>query len=153
MSAVTIRTAVPEDYDPIAAVVDGWWGRDVVDALPRLFLDHFHSTSYIAETDGGMVGFLIGFLSPSHHDQAYIHFVGVDPLTRQSGLARRLYEKFFALAHAEKRSVIRAVTGTVNTQSIAFHRRMGFTVTEPVHDYDGPGGDRVCFTLQLSRRT
>src|SRR5262249_15052880 len=46
---VTIRPAVPSDYDRIAAVVDDWWGRPLRQALPRLFLDHFHDTSFVAE--------------------------------------------------------------------------------------------------------
>jgi hypothetical protein len=32
-----------------------------------------------------MSGFLIGFMSPSEPDEAYIHFVGVSPGARASG--------------------------------------------------------------------
>ena len=85
-----------------------------------------------------LAGFLVGFLSPSLPDAAYIHFVGVDPRERGSGLARVLYERFFALAVADGRRVVRAVTAPVNTASIAFHTAMGFTVTAPIPDYDGP---------------
>ncbi|WP_342671394.1 GNAT family N-acetyltransferase [Nonomuraea candida] len=85
-----LRSATPADYDAIAAVVDDWWGRPLLPALPRLFLDHFHRTSLIAEGPSGMTGFLIGFLSPSLPDEAYIHFVGVSPGARKSGLARAM---------------------------------------------------------------
>jgi hypothetical protein len=61
---VTIRPAVPDDYDRIAAVIDDWWGRPLRQALPRLFLDHFHDTSFVAEDGAGLRGFLVGFLSP-----------------------------------------------------------------------------------------
>ena len=75
---IRLRRAVAADYDGIIAVVDDWWGRPVRHALPRLFLDHFHDTSFIAEdSGGGFVGFLIGFLSPAKRDTAYIQFVGV----------------------------------------------------------------------------
>ena len=117
-------------------------GRPVAHALPRLFLDHFHATSFVAERDGDLAGFLVGFLSPSLPDAAYIQFVGVSPRERGSGLARALYERFFALAAADGRRVVRAVTAPVNGGSIAFHTAMGFTVTAPISGYDGPASPR-----------
>ena len=146
---VTLRAATAADYDSIAAVIDDWWGRPVSHALPRLFLDHFHATSTIAEADGDLAGFLIGFLSPSWPDAAYIHFVGVHPDHRRSGLARVLYERFFELAAADSRTVVRAVTAPVNERSIAFHRALGFTVSDPVPGYDGPGDVKVRFERPL----
>ena len=131
MIAVSLRAARPGDYEPISAVADDWWGRPILGALPRLFLDHFHRTSLVAERDDIMVGFLIGFCSPSEPDEAYIHFLGVAPADRRQGLARQLYEAFFSLARADRRTVVSAVTSPVNAGSIAFHRRMGFTVTDP----------------------
>jgi ribosomal protein S18 acetylase RimI-like enzyme len=148
---ITLRTATAADYDPIIAVVDDWWGRPIRHALPRVFLDHFHATSTIAEADGALAGFLIGFLSPSEPDEAYIHFVGVSPDRRGDGLARVLYERFFALAAADGRHVVRAITAAVNTRSIAFHTAMGFTVTPPIPDYDGDGAPKVLFERRLGR--
>jgi predicted GNAT superfamily acetyltransferase len=149
-SDLTLRTATPADYDAVASVIDAWWGRPVSRALPRLFLDHFHATSTIAEAGGDLAAFLIGFLSPSLPDAAYIHFVGVHPGRRGDGLARRLYERFFALAAADGRTVVRAVTAQVNAGSIAFHTAMGFTVTGPVPGYDGPGDVKVRFERSLA---
>jgi ribosomal protein S18 acetylase RimI-like enzyme len=146
---LTLRTATLADYDQIAAVVDGWWGRPLRHALPRLFLDHFHATSTVAEAGDDLAGFLIGFLSPSLPDAAYIHFVGVNPGYRRGGLARQLYQRFFALAAADGRTVVRAVTAPVNERSIAFHSALGFTVTGPVYGYDGPGDVKVCFERSL----
>ncbi|MEU7861109.1 GNAT family N-acetyltransferase [Nonomuraea sp. NPDC049141] len=144
-----LRAAEPGDYDRIVAVVDGWWGRPIRSILPRLFLDHFHRTSMVAEEDGELVGFLVGFLSPSVADAAYIHFVGVDPRLRGSGLGRLLYQRFFELARAGDRTSIRAITSPQNHGSIAFHTAMGFTVVGPVPNYDGPEVDRIVFQLQL----
>ncbi|GIO02197.1 GNAT family N-acetyltransferase [Brevibacillus laterosporus] len=47
------------------------------DMLPKLFFEHFTHTSFIAEKNGELIGFLIGFLSQIHTDEAYIHFVGI----------------------------------------------------------------------------
>lgn len=143
------RMARPDDYDAIAAVVNDWWGRPILGAIPRLFLDHFYRTSLVVDGPGGPLAFLVGILSPSQPGQAYIHFVGVAPQARGLGLGRRLYEEFLALARADGRSVAKAITAPVNTASIAFHRAMGFTVTGPVPDYEGPGRDYMVFERRL----
>lgn len=146
---VAVRTARPDDYEAIVSVVDEWWGRPLARMLPRLFLDHFHATSLVAEDDGALAGFLIGFYSASAPDRAYVHFVGVSPAARHSGLARRLYETFFAAAAQHGATLVSAITSPANTASIAFHRAMGFTVRGPVPDYDGPGVHRVVFERAL----
>ena len=143
------RAARPADYDAIAAVVDDWWGRPVLGALPRLFLDHFHDSSLVVDGAAGPQAFLIGILSPSQRDRAYIQFVGVSPAARGRGLARQLYEEFFDLARRDGRRLVSAVTAPVNSGSVAFHRAMGFTVTGPVAGYDGPGHDKIFFERAL----
>lgn len=145
-----IRPAKPQDYDAIIAVANEWWGRDMVPGLPRLFLDHFWETSLYAEdSEGRIAGFLIGFHSPSQRTEAYIHYVAVHPDERRSGLARRMYVEFFDRAAVAGRSVVRAITSPSNEQSVEFHRRMGFTVTGPATDYNGPGHSVMLFTRSL----
>jgi len=149
-SDISLRAARAADYDPIIALVDEWWGRPIQRALPRLFLDHFHNTSLIAERPGGeLAGFLIGFASPAQQDRAYIQFVGVAPDQRGTGLARLLYQTFFDWAARDGRHLIRAVTAPVNTGSIAFHAALGFTVTGPVDGYDGPATSMIVFERDL----
>jgi predicted GNAT superfamily acetyltransferase len=151
MPEVTIRGAQPHDHARVMAVVDDWWGgRPMAAMLPRLFFEHFGDTSFVAEDDGELAGFLCGFLSQSEPRAAYVHFVGVAPTMRGSGLARTLYECFFEVARAHGRDVVQAVTSPVNTTSVAFHRAMGFEVREPVSGYDGPGEDRVRLTKHLT---
>lgn len=143
------RQARAEDYDPIAAEVDRWWGRPVLASLPRLFLDHFHRSSLVVDGADGPVAFLIGILSPSLPECAYIHFAGVAPGARNRGLARALYEEFFALARADGRRTVSAVTSPGNDGSVRFHQAMGFSVTGPVPGYNGPGRDRIVFSRSL----
>ncbi len=147
---ITVREARPDDYDTIVSVVDDWWGRPMARMLPRLFLDHFHATSLVAEQDGELVGFLIGFHSASAPDRAYVHFVSVTPALRGTGLARRLYETFFTAAVQDGCKTVTAITSPINTPSVAFHQAMGFAVRGPVSDYDGPGIDRIVFERQLA---
>jgi len=157
---VHIRQIRPSDYQPVISVIDGWWsGRQMADMLPRLFFEHFTDTSFAAERDGELVGFLVGLLSQSRPGEAYIHFVGVHPAERGRGLGRRLYQHFFTAAQARGADLVRAVTAPVNRGSVRFHQRMGFGI-EPgdtqvdgvpvATGYDGGGQDRVRFIKHLT---
>ena len=156
---VRIRPVRSSDHRAVMTVIDDWWGgRHVADMLPRLFFEHFTDTSFAAERDGELAGFLVGFRSQSRPAEAYIHFVGIHPGERGRGLGRQLYERFFAAVRARGCAEVHAVTSPVNRGSIAFHQRMGFAI-EPgnarVDDvpvavgYDGGGQDRVRFVRHL----
>jgi ribosomal protein S18 acetylase RimI-like enzyme len=144
-----IRAATPADYDAIAPVVDDWWGRPVLGSLPRLFLDLFHGTSLVIDGDRGPDAFLVGILSSSQPRHAYIHFVGVSPAVRSRGYGRLLYEEFFRRARADGRSTVAAITAPENVASAAFHRALGFSVSGPVDDYNGPGRSMLVFERDL----
>jgi ribosomal protein S18 acetylase RimI-like enzyme len=147
---VTIRHAEPADHARISPHLDAWWGgRPMRAMLPRLFFVHFRETSFVAEEEGELVGFLCGFLSQTHADEAYVHFAGVRPDRRGEGLASDLYDRFFATAREAGRSVVRCVTAPVNQGSIAFHTRLGFEVEAEVEDYDGAGEPRILLRKRL----
>lgn len=146
-----IRHAEPSDYGRVIGVVNTWWGgRQMAPMLPKLFFLHFEGTSFVAEDDDGeLAGFLVGFLSQTHADEAYVHFVGVDPRQRGSGLGRQLYERFFDAVRAEGRSLVRCVTSPANADSVAFHESIGFTVDRVEENYDGSGEARVLLVRQV----
>ena len=73
------------------------------------------------------------------------------PRSVGSGLGRALYERFFERMRGDGRTVVHAMTSPINTGSLAFHRAMGFDISDPVLGYDGPGADRVVFTLELAQ--
>jgi ribosomal protein S18 acetylase RimI-like enzyme len=143
-----IRHAEGTDYARVIDVIDEWWGgREMAAMLPKLFFVHFRDTSFVAEDDDALAGFLCGFRSQTFDDEAYIHFVGVSPDYRAAGLGRTLYERFFAAI--APRTTVRCVTGTVNERSIAFHEAMGFAVDRVDENYDGRGRARVLFVKTL----
>jgi GNAT superfamily N-acetyltransferase len=159
---IGFRRPVEGDYPAIVEVIDEWWGgRRVRHLLPRLWLEHFRATSWIAETeDGRLAGFLIGFVSPEHPDEGHVHMVAANPNLRRRGLGRQLYERFFADARAAGVRRVQAVTWPGNRVSIDFHRSIGFRPDDgpgstPIYgvpafaDHDGPGEDRVRFVLDL----
>ena len=140
------RNIVEGDYYKVIEVLDDWWGgRQMTHLLPRLFFEHFQSTSFIVENDGVLSAFLIGFVSQSHPREAYIHFVGVHPELRKSGLARQLYQRFFTAVRDMGCNTVRCITSPVNERSISFHQRMGFSVSMGT-DYAGKGQDRILFS-------
>lgn len=156
---MTLRNINEEDYSSIISVLDDWWGgRRMVDKLSRLFFKHFQDTSFIAEEDGTILGFLVGFVSQSNPGMAYIHFTGVHPDHRKSGIGSTLYKKFYETVKKRGCTTVNLITSPENALSIAYHNKMGFTMLPGdtdingvlVHsDYDGPGKDRVLFSKDI----
>lgn len=153
---LTYRPPTEHDYLDVVDALDKWWDDSQPAArsqraaiVPRLFIQHFTDTSFVIVDDGRLVGFLIGFLSQSRADEAYIHFVGIDPGYRGRGLGADLYERFFAVARRHRRRTVGAITSASNTGSQAFHRRMGFSVSDAITNYDGRGGSHVTFARDL----
>ena len=157
---LVLRRPRVADRPAVVASIPDWWGMPGTSIhllLPPLFFQHFSDTSLIAEDDGGLGAFLIGFHSHAQPGVAYIHFVGIRPDLRGLGLARTLYETFFAEARAAGCHRVDAITGVPNRGSQAFHAALGFeasgdTVFDGVRawrDYDGPGEHRIAFSRAI----
>ena len=136
---IRFRRPTEADYPTVVRVIDDWWGGRKMDVLlPRLWLQHFTGTSWLAEApDGRLAGFLIGFHSPDQANVAYCRMIATNPNIRQRGLGRALYERFFEDARAADRHEVRAITWPGNRASIAFHRAIGFEVEA------GPGSQNL----------
>jgi GNAT superfamily N-acetyltransferase len=156
------RRPTEADHAAVVGVVDEWWGgRRVRALLPRLWFQHFADTSWIAESaDGRLQGFLVGFVSPDHPIEAYVHMIGANPNCRKRGVGRALYERFFDDVRARGARTVHVVTWPGNQISVKFHTALGFraedgpgaqrlygTIAYP--DYDGEGEDRVRFIRDL----
>jgi ribosomal protein S18 acetylase RimI-like enzyme len=159
---VRYRRPVEADHRRLIAVVDDWWGgRGLRHLLPRLWLQFFTGTSWIAETpDGALAGFLIGFVSPDDPTVGYVHMVASSPNVRKRGVGRELYRRFCNDVAARGVREVRAITWAGNRVSIAFHTSIGFRVddgpgtqrlygTTAYPDYEGDGEDMVVFRLRL----
>ncbi|WP_078379955.1 GNAT family N-acetyltransferase [Sutcliffiella halmapala] len=154
-----LRNIQNDDFLRVSTILNAWWGgRNMVDMLPRLFFNHFQETSFIVEDEGRTMGFLIGFVSPTRPEEAYIHFVGVNPSARQKNIGRDLYEHFFKVVRFKGCQEVSCVTSPINTTSIKFHQKLGFSMKTsdhiidglPIHlSYDGVGEDRVVFVRSL----
>lgn len=162
MPDLRFRRPTEADHRRIVGLVDEWWGgRRLHDYLPRLWFQHFTGTSWIAETrDDRLAGFLVGFMSPDHPDEAYVHMAGANPNLRRRGIGRALYERFFDDMRSRGVRRVGAVTWPGNRASVAFHDALGFRAADgpgtqrlygsPASpDHDAEGEDRVVFTRDL----
>jgi GNAT superfamily N-acetyltransferase len=161
LAGVTWRQAEPSDASPVAAAIDAWWpGRHMVHAVcPQLF-EHLGDTCVIAEVDGELAAFLVGFVSQRMRGTGYIHYVGVHPDRRGLGIGKELYRRFAEAVRLRGCTRLYAETGTWNVESIGFHTRIGFVLQPgddvvdglPVHhDAAGVGFDFVVMTMPLDR--
>jgi ribosomal protein S18 acetylase RimI-like enzyme len=159
---LVFRRPTEADYSRVVEVIDEWWGgRRLRQLLPRLWLQHFTRTSWIAEdTEGRLRGFLVAFVSPDDPTTGYVHMIASDPNRRKSGIGRALYEHAFADLAAHGAQHVKAITWPGNRASVDFHRAIGFRVddgpgtssiygTPAYPDYDGSGEDRVVFIRDL----
>ncbi len=170
------RRPTEADHAPIVHLVDDWWGgRPVRRLLPRFWFRHFASTSWIAEVAaaddaddagqaggraGTVAGFLVGFVSPDHPDEAFVHLAATNPNLRRRGIGRALYERFCDDVRARG---VQRVTTTVwpgDRVAVDFHRATGFRAIDrpgsramygipAFPDYDADGEDRVVFVRTL----
>jgi L-amino acid N-acyltransferase YncA len=158
-TAMVSREIRESDYLLVITVLNEWWdGRQMADMLPRLFFKHFRYTSFIVEENEQILGFLIGFISQTYLEQAYIHFIGIHPEHRGAGIGKKLYSKFFETVKEKGCKTVHLVTSPINQNSIAYHLKMGFEMEKgDIHNdgvwvhigYDGPQEDRVLFTKKL----
>lgn len=119
--------------------------------LQPLFLENFSGTSLVAESGTGeLAGFLVGFVSADDPTTAYVHFVGVAPDRRGSGLGRQLYERFDDVVVGRGVRRTRCVTSAVNTGSVAFHEAIGFVVEGRKADTDIDGGEYVLMSRECA---
>ena len=123
-------------------------------ALLAVALSSLISTrSLIAQdSDGVLAGFLVGFDSPDHPGEAYVHFEGVRPDLRGTDIGRRLHDEFARQAVDRNIERIRCVTSTTNEASVAFHQAIGFVIEGVDEPLVVDGVDDIAGHVRLVRQ-
>lgn len=143
------RALRADDFAAARAVADEWFGHPVGLTLHRLFFDQLGPQGvWLARDDGAPAGFLLGLVSQSEPDLAYVHLHAVDPSLRGQGVGAALYRAFGERAMGQGCTRIRALAAPHRQGSIAFHRALGFD-GPLVQGYLGPGEDRIVFERSL----
>ena len=101
-------------------------------SIYHLFTKFFSSTSFVAEEDQRIIGFLLGFISQDNPEEAYIHLLCVHPRFRRDGIASKLLKEFIETVKMKNIKRISLITKPINKRAISFYRKHGFK------DYDGP---------------
>jgi ribosomal protein S18 acetylase RimI-like enzyme len=152
-----LRSVTIGDLSAILGELDDFWAeepeagaerrptpptRDMAFLHQALYVHEFGETSVLAERDGRILGYLLGFVSQD--GTGYIHAVAVRGEARGEGLARAMYERFEGLVRARGAHGLKAITAPENTGSRAFHEALGFSVEE-VEGYSPSAGARLVF--------
>ncbi|MFJ8000727.1 GNAT family N-acetyltransferase [Streptomyces sp. NPDC096310] len=138
-----IEPARTADVHQVLADHPRYWGERDLRSLHLLALvREFGPTCLVARAEDGIRGYLLGFVTPT--GTGYVHLVATRDDARGAGLGRRLYGAFAEAARGQGARRLKAITSVGNTGSIAFHRRLGFTVGI-VDDHDGPGRPMAVF--------
>lgn len=146
---VHTRSLGKKDFDRIVEVFDHWWGGPSSGFSPHpIFFYELGERALVAESDGEMVGFLLGFAAERPTRTGYVHLVGIHPEHRRKGVGRVLYERFTQACEKSGCTRMKAITTAANEGSLRFHEALGWKAEE-IEDYAGPGRRRIVFTRVL----
>jgi len=149
-SAVELRHVTVADLAAILGELEEFWGdeRDMAFLHQALYVHEFGGTSVLAERDGRILAYLLGFVSED--GTGYIHAAAVRREARGNGLGKRMYERFAELVSDRDVHRLKAITGPENSGSRSFHEALGFSV-ERIEGYSPSAGARLVFTRALGK--
>jgi GNAT superfamily N-acetyltransferase len=136
----------------LARRAEFWAGSALDDAAivalhDPLFFHQLGGFGAVARTvDGEDAGYLLGVVSADR--LAVVHALAVHPGSRRSGVARRLLERFAALATSTGARMAQAVAVPGDTAVLGLGERFGASPALSA-GHAGPGADRVLLTRRL----
>jgi GNAT superfamily N-acetyltransferase len=140
MSKIILCTK--QDFDQILSEIVDFWGSDRTWHLHHpMLVNELGNSAFVIKEGHQVIAYLFGFLSQTE-PTGYIHLVGVRRSHQRKGLGQALYAHFTAFAKAHHCTSLKAITGPMNQQSIAFHKKLGFE-SQLVPDYSGPNKDAI----------
>ncbi|RLK50160.1 diaminobutyrate acetyltransferase [Alkalispirillum mobile] len=135
---IVIRTPTIDDGGPMWRVVRDSGVLDLNSSyLYLLMATDFAETSVVAEMDGRVVGFVIGYRPPQRPDSIFLWQVGVDEAARGKGLGKRLLRAFLAAPGARGARLLETTISPSNAASralfAAIARELGVDNLESEH--------------------
>jgi L-2,4-diaminobutyric acid acetyltransferase len=135
---VNLRPATPGDAASLWRLIGRVGGLERNSCYAYVLLcSDFGDTSMVAEQDGQLVGFVLGYRPPRRPEEMFVWQVGVAPELRGAGLAQRLLEALLAVPAC---SGVRYLTATVSPDNGASRSLFrGFARRRAVPFEVGPG--------------
>jgi ribosomal protein S18 acetylase RimI-like enzyme len=143
------RALTKADFDHVVEVIDRWWGGPIGTFAHPIFFYELGEHALVAEEDGIVIGFLLGFVALTPVRTGYVHLVGIHPEYRRRGVGRALYRTFSERCKREGCERMKAITTHANEGSIRFHQALGWK-TEEVDNYAGPSRRRIVFAQDVA---
>ncbi|MGV8059819.1 MAG: GNAT family N-acetyltransferase [Smithellaceae bacterium] len=133
---VNIREMVEGDIEAIRAIDRKIVGRSrafTYVSSPNNYLSGELTMSVVAETEGRIVGFLLGQMwSSSYADIAFAQIIGVDPAYLHHHIGTRLMQGFIECSKRRGAESVHAMVRRQDGQMISFLRSMDFIDGEMV---------------------
>ncbi|MFR9749611.1 diaminobutyrate acetyltransferase [Nocardia sp. 004] len=118
--AVVLRTPREDDGAPMWRIAKDSAVLDVNSSYAYLlWCRDFAGTSVVAEVDGRVVGFVIGFIRPQAPDTVFVWQIAVDQSQRGRGVAAQLLHTLLNSVAAQGVSVLETTISPDNAASIA----------------------------------
>ncbi|PRQ03005.1 L-2,4-diaminobutyric acid acetyltransferase [Enhygromyxa salina] len=108
-----------------------------------LLSTHFAGTCVVAERDGELVGFALGYRPPTRPEAVFVWQIGVRADARGAGLGKRLLHQLVELPDAADATFLEATVGTSNQASARLF--LGFARERGVACERAPGFESADF--------
>lgn len=123
------------------------------DPYPLFILDFYlkltPDTFLVAETEGKVVGFVIGL--KEGWSWGHLISIAVHPEFRGRGIGRRLMEECLARLRSKGVKRVRLEVRVSNRRAIELYRKLGFRVEDLLPNYYRDGEDAYLMVLELER--
>jgi len=163
---MVIRKSSVEDFRELHKLV----GRieKIVQHPPhfyKIMLRYFGNTIILAEEDGELAGFLLGFISQNNPEEYFIWQLGVDPRYRGRKIASKIMKETVETAREKGCKLVTATVETVNIPSQQLFESSGFRiVTEQergelieengkpaIKNYYASGTDQIFYAREIGQ--
>lgn len=159
MKNIKVRNVQGDDFLKIAELAEKCSSiTKEKNSIYHMFTKFFRNTSFIVKdsAEKGVLGFLLGFISPVDPNNAYIHILCVKPGFGKENIATHLLQSFFEVLRDKGCRKVYLLTKPRNKVAVSFYKTLGFKEYENdktiaidglniIRNYNGPGEHRVVF--------
>ncbi|HEV2176215.1 MAG TPA: N-acetyltransferase [Terriglobia bacterium] len=147
---MTLRAYRPSDLEILYQIDQACFPSGVSYSREEIagFIGHRNSRTWVAEAEGGIVGFLIAALMDDRTPQRAVHIITIDVVEawRRRAVGDALMGAAEEWARASRARTMSLEVAEDNVAAQAFYARRGYETVERVEDYYANG--MAAFVLQ-----